>query len=222
MSSQKGPATPAIADSLAFGSEPSLLSQDLDNFRKILSGPDTDLGALRAELRNWESAFRAKLEELVDQRARLRDEIMRWQMLTAEADAKLRRTQTKLDAALAKQTATSNSQPEPAQPPSQLAAEPKQDKSSVDAEDRLGKLQGALREFYTSVVNPITVAVASVELLAGGHSLAPHDQGTLAEIRQSLNGMLQGFRKFAAQLSKLGIAFDEGGADEQGSSPEGR
>ncbi len=220
MSSQKGPATPAIADSLAFGSKPSRLSQDLDNLRKILSGPETDLGALRAELRNWESDFRTKLEELVEQRARLRDEIMRWQMLTAEADAKLRRTQTKLDAALAKRTATSNSQPEPAQRPSQLAGEPKQDKSSVDAEDRLSELQSALREFYTSVVNPITVAVASVQLLAAGHSLAAHDRVTLAEIQESLNGMLQGFRKFAAQLSTLGVV-DESSTEQQGDSPQG-
>ena len=215
MSSKKGPAAPAVVDSVAFGSKPSPLSQDLDNLRKILSGSDTELGALRAEVRNWESDFRTKLEELVEQRARMRDEIMRWQMLTAEADAKVRRTQIKLDAALARQTATSNSQPEPAQQKSQLAAESKQDKSSLDAEDRLSKLQSALREFYTSVVNPITVAVASVELLAAGHSLDADDQGTLAEIQESLNGMLQGFRKFAAQLSTLGVV-DESSSGQQG------
>ncbi len=215
ISSPGGSATPAVADSQALGFKFISLSQGLDHLREILSRSDGELGSLREEVCRWELEFRAKLDEAAEEQARLRDEIMRWQIATAEADTKALRAQRKFEAAIARQTAGGELQRKSAPEKSGLAGESKQDKPSGGAEDRHTKLKTAVREFYIAVVNPMAVAVASVELLSAG------DQGALTEIQESLNGMRQGFRKFAAQLSQLGVVVDENSPGQQGGSPQG-
>lgn len=214
ISSLGGSATPAVVDSDAPRFQFISLSQGLDRLREILSRSDGELGSLREELCGWESNFRAKLDEAAEQQARLRDEIMRWQIATADADTKALQAQRKLEAAIARQTPGGELQPKSAPGKTELAGEPKPDKSSGGAEARLNKLQTALREFYVAVVNPMTVAVASAQLLSAG------DQEVLTEIQESLNQMLQGFRKFAARMSDLGVVFEEDTPGQQDDSSQ--
>ncbi|GEM_PF-5893781 len=196
---------PAVTGSEVISSELNLLREELSHLREILSRPHPGLDAVRDELSSWELSFRAKLEDAKRKHAELQDEVMRWQIATADAHAKSDRLQRKLRAALAREVTGEKPGQEFADEGDIPDREPEQLASSDSAPNRTHKLELTLREFYSAVVNPITVAVASAELLSGSHSLSHNDKETLAEIHQTLKQVQEAFRGLALQLSQLGV-----------------
>jgi uncharacterized coiled-coil DUF342 family protein len=71
-------------------------------------------------------------------------------------------------------------------------------------EKRSSEMAALLRDYYAGVVNPLTIATASVDLLPVS-KMAPDDAETVTELRQNLNEIRATIAKLVTKMSELGI-----------------
>ena len=65
------------------------------------------------------------------------------------------------------------------------------------------KLTGALREFHSGAVNPLTVARVTSDLLAGSVALSDSDRENVIEIKRHLDQLLQVLRRLSTWFAEL-------------------
>lgn len=75
-------------------------------------------------------------------------------------------------------------------------------------ENRSNQTENILRELYSGVVNPLTIAMASVDLLPVA-KMQPDDAETVAELRSNLNDVRSAISKLVAKMSELGIPTEK-------------
>jgi len=75
-------------------------------------------------------------------------------------------------------------------------------------EARADQTENILRELYSGVVNPLTIAMASVDLLPVA-KMQPDDAETVAELRSNLNDLRSAISKLVAKMSELGIPTEK-------------
>ncbi len=74
-------------------------------------------------------------------------------------------------------------------------------------ESKALKLEAMLREFYLRIVNPLTVAVATTDLVSSSQWLSPRDRETLQLLEQNLDHLLDAVKVLKKQMKELGIEF---------------
>jgi len=67
------------------------------------------------------------------------------------------------------------------------------------------KLETMLRQFYLRIVNPLTVAVATTDLVSSSQWLSPRDRETLLLLEQNLDRLLEAVKVLKKQMQELGI-----------------
>jgi len=75
-------------------------------------------------------------------------------------------------------------------------------------EARADQTENILRELYSGVVNPLTIAMASVDLLPVA-KMQPDDAETVAELRNNLNDLRSAISTLVAKMSELGIPTEK-------------
>jgi predicted transcriptional regulator len=81
-------------------------------------------------------------------------------------------------------------------------------------------MQTLLRDYYAGVVNPLTIATASVDLLPIA-KMQPDDAETVTELKQNLNEIRATISKLVAKMSELGIPTERPAQEPAPASKKG-
>ncbi len=75
------------------------------------------------------------------------------------------------------------------------------------AQSKALKVETMLREFYLRIVNPLTVAVATTDMVSSSQWLSPRDRETLLLLEQNLDHLLDAVKVLKKQMQEQGIEF---------------
>ncbi|HXE75207.1 MAG TPA: response regulator [Candidatus Xenobia bacterium] len=162
---------------------------------------ETELTQLRhkaIEAQSEMGKMMGQLQEAQTETAQAKEELKKVREALQQAGAELQRAQEEL-----KQQAAAFAPEEK----NRLAQWEASREQREQAQARALRLETILRQFYSSIVNPLTVAVATTDLASSSQWLSPRDRETLQLLEQNLDHLLEAVKKLKKEMQELSVDF---------------